>query len=258
MASRGTERGVRGRAGKRLSSETCLSEADQQMANVHFVTINLATVPHPHPIIAFVLLLPVSCCSLPTSMRKESSAESLARVFKWVDILLVNIDRHVRVDCVLNVIVVTAHWIDLRPTDRTRMDSWHDRRTQRPRTTTLSLKQCNQGCTLQQQRTTHHAKEKNRAVGNYLPAFERTRIGDDVTYNLEFKLPSISEHLHLPIDSKALDICSSKEAPAKASTHHDAAAHSKIHQAPLKPKKSKVSWIEDDIKLVQMWNEGRS
>ncbi|KAH8744635.1 hypothetical protein BGZ57DRAFT_718339, partial [Hyaloscypha finlandica] len=26
-----------------------------------------------------------------------------------------------------------------------------------------------------------------------------TRIGDDVTYNLEFKLPSISEHLHLPI-----------------------------------------------------------
>jgi hypothetical protein len=87
---------------------------------------------------------------------------------------------------------------------------------------------------------------------------KRTRIGDDVTYNLEFKLPSISEHLHLPIDSKALDICSSKEAPAKASTHHDAAAHSKIHQAPLKPKKSKVSWIEDDIKLVQMWNEGRS
>ena len=41
-----------------------------------------------------------------------------------------------------------------------------------------------------------------------------------------------------------------------ASTYHDAAAHSKIHQAPLKPKKSKVSWIEDDIKLVQMWNEG--
>jgi hypothetical protein len=86
---------------------------------------------------------------------------------------------------------------------------------------------------------------------------KRTRIGDNVMYNLEFKLPSILEHLYLLIDSKALDICSSKEAPAKASTHHDAAAHSKIHQAPLKPKKSKVLWIEDDIKLVQMWNEGR-
>jgi hypothetical protein len=72
------------------------------------------------------------------------------------------------------------------------------------------------------------------------------RIGDDVTYNLEFKLPSISEHLQLPIDPNALDI------------NHDATEHSKIHQAPLKPKKSRVSWVEDDIKLAQMWNEGRS
>jgi hypothetical protein len=79
-----------------------------------------------------------------------------------------------------------------------------------------------------------------------------------VTYNLEFKLPSISEHLHLPIDPRALDACSNKKALAKVSTHHDAATHSKIHQAPLQPKKSKVSWIEDDIKLVQMLNEGRS
>jgi len=35
---------------------------------------------------------------------------------------------------------------------------------------------------------------------------KRTKIGDDVTYNLEFKLPSISEHLHLPINPAALDI----------------------------------------------------
>jgi hypothetical protein len=75
---------------------------------------------------------------------------------------------------------------------------------------------------------------------------KRIKIGDDVTYNLEFKLPSISEHLRLPIDPNALDI------------NHDTAEHSKIHQAPLKPKKSRVSWVEDDIKLAQMWNEGRS
>lgn len=43
--------------------------------------------------------------------------------------------------------------------------------------------------------------------------------GDDVAYNLEFKLPSISEHLRLPIDPEALDI------------NHDAIAHSEIHQA---------------------------
>jgi hypothetical protein len=37
------------------------------------------------------------------------------------------------------------------------------------------------------------------------------------------------------------------------------AAHSKIYQALLKPQKSKVPWTEEeDIKLLQMWNEGRS
>jgi hypothetical protein len=46
---------------------------------------------------------------------------------------------------------------------------------------------------------------------------KRTRIRDDVTYNLEFKLPSISEHLHLLIHPKALGI------------DYDVAAYSKIH-----------------------------
>jgi hypothetical protein len=68
-----------------------------------------------------------------------------------------------------------------------------------------------------------------------------------MTYNLEFKLPLISEHFHLLINHVALDV------------NHDAAAHSKIHQAPLKLKKSKVLWTEEeDIKLLQMWNEGYS
>ena len=85
---------------------------------------------------------------------------------------------------------------------------------------------------------------------------KRTRIGDDVTYNLEFKLPSISEHLHLLINPEALDICSSKQAPAKVPIHHDAAAYSKIHQAPLQPKKRRVKWTaEEDATLLQMRND---
>lgn len=85
-----------------------------------------------------------------------------------------------------------------------------------------------------------------------------TRIGEDMTYNLEFKLPSISEY-QLPIGSKILDICSSKEAPAKASTHHDTTAHSKIHRVLSKPKKNRVPWTEEeDAKLLRMWNKGRS
>jgi hypothetical protein len=90
---------------------------------------------------------------------------------------------------------------------------------------------------------------------------KRTKIGDDVTYNLEFKLPPISEHFHLPITPVALDICSSKEAPAKVPIHHDAAAHSKIHQAPLQPKKGRVKrkWTrEEDATLLQMKNDGCS
>jgi hypothetical protein len=88
---------------------------------------------------------------------------------------------------------------------------------------------------------------------------KRIRIGEDVTYNLEFKLPSISEYLHLPIDPKALDICSSKEAPAKVPTHHEAIAHSKIHHAPLQPKKKRVKWTpEEDATLLQMRNDGCS
>jgi len=91
---------------------------------------------------------------------------------------------------------------------------------------------------------------------------KRIRIGDDVTFNLEFKLPSISEHLHLPIDPKALDICSSKEAPAKVPTHHEAAAHSKTRQAPLKPRKGRAKWTkwttEEDATLLQMKNHGCS
>jgi hypothetical protein len=77
-------------------------------------------------------------------------------------------------------------------------------------------------------------------------SLKRIRIRDNVTYNLKFKLPPISEHLRLPIDPNPLDI------------NHDAAEHSKKHQASLKPKKSRVSWVEDDVKLAQMWNEGRS
>jgi hypothetical protein len=79
-----------------------------------------------------------------------------------------------------------------------------------------------------------------------------------MTYNLEFKLLSISEHLHLPIDPKALDTCSSKEALAKVPTHYNAAAHSKIHQAPLQPKKKwkHVKWIaEEDATVLKMRDE---
>jgi len=69
---------------------------------------------------------------------------------------------------------------------------------------------------------------------------KRTKIGGDVTYNLEFKLPSTSKYLHLPINPKALDICSSKDPMAKIPINHNTAAHSKIRQARLQPKKRSI------------------
>ncbi|KAH8591194.1 hypothetical protein B0O99DRAFT_690798 [Bisporella sp. PMI_857] len=55
-----------------------------------------------------------------------------------------------------------------------------------------------------------------------------TKVGNETTYNFEFKLPSISGHFHLPIGLNASD------------NNHDAAAHSKMHQAPLQIKKQSV------------------
>ena len=74
------------------------------------------------------------------------------------------------------------------------------------------------------------------ALLRLLKLLKRTRIGDDVT--LKFKLLSILEHLYLLVNLNALDI------------NHDATAHSQIYQARLKLKKSKVSWVKDDIKLA--------
>jgi hypothetical protein len=87
---------------------------------------------------------------------------------------------------------------------------------------------------------------------------KRIWIGDNVTYNLEFKLPSISEQPHFPINHKALDIFPNKEAPAKVPTHHNIAAHSKIHQAPLQSKKKRkhVKWTtEEDATVLKMRDE---
>jgi hypothetical protein len=87
---------------------------------------------------------------------------------------------------------------------------------------------------------------------------KRTRIGDDVTYNLEFKLPSI--------DPKALDICSGRETPARVPTHHEAApirheaaTHSKIYPAALQPQIKRAPWTpKEDATLLKMRNEGYS
>jgi hypothetical protein len=86
-----------------------------------------------------------------------------------------------------------------------------------------------------------------------------TKIGDDITYNLEFKLPPISKHLNLPINPEALDICSSREAPAKVAIPHEAAAHSKMYPATLRPQIKHAPWTPgEDATLLKTRNEACS
>ncbi|KAG4430451.1 hypothetical protein IFR05_014059 [Cadophora sp. M221] len=73
-----------------------------------------------------------------------------------------------------------------------------------------------------------------------------TRIGDDVTYNLEFKLPSVLEYVHIPIDPAALEV------------DHKAAAHSKTPQTPLKSKKSRVPWSKKEDVILRTRKDGCS
>ncbi|KAL5313013.1 hypothetical protein ACEPPN_019439 [Leptodophora sp. 'Broadleaf-Isolate-01'] len=73
-----------------------------------------------------------------------------------------------------------------------------------------------------------------------------TRIGDDVTYNLEFKLPSVSEYVHIPIGPAALEI------------DHKAAAHSKTPQTPLKSKKGWAPWSEKEDAILRTRKDGCS
>ncbi|PVH70774.1 hypothetical protein DL98DRAFT_123429 [Cadophora sp. DSE1049] len=73
-----------------------------------------------------------------------------------------------------------------------------------------------------------------------------TRIGDNVTYNLEFKLPSVSEYVHIPIHPAVLEI------------DHKVAAHSKTRQAPLKSKKSRAQWSEAEDAILRTRKDGCS
>jgi hypothetical protein len=86
-----------------------------------------------------------------------------------------------------------------------------------------------------------------------------TKIGNETTYNLEFKLSCISGRLNLPINPEALDICSSREALARAAIPHEAAAHFKVYPAAVWPRIKCAPWTpEEDATLLRVRNEGCS
>lgn len=86
-----------------------------------------------------------------------------------------------------------------------------------------------------------------------------TKIGNETTYNLEFKLPCILGQLKQPISSETLGISSSREPSAKAAIPHEATAHSKMYPAALRPQIKRALWTpEEDTTLLKMRNKGCS
>jgi Myb-like DNA-binding domain len=84
------------------------------------------------------------------------------------------------------------------------------------------------------------------------------KIGNETTYNLEFQLLHIPEHLHLhlPILSEALGMRSDKKTSAEAATPHDAGGHSKMHSAAVRPQIKRVRWApEEDATILKMREE---
>ncbi|CZR65297.1 uncharacterized protein PAC_15197 [Phialocephala subalpina] len=87
----------------------------------------------------------------------------------------------------------------------------------------------------------------------YQGFLKRTKIGNETTYNLEFQLLHMPEHLHLPVLSEALGMRSNKEMSAEAATPHDVGAHSKMHSAAVRPRIKRVRWTpEEDATILKM------
>jgi hypothetical protein len=88
---------------------------------------------------------------------------------------------------------------------------------------------------------------------------KRTTIGDDITYNLELKLPRASEHPSQAISPEALEICTSRATISKPPAFHRVATHSKVHQTLLQPRKKNTKWTEvEEAKVIRMKDRGCS
>jgi hypothetical protein len=88
---------------------------------------------------------------------------------------------------------------------------------------------------------------------------KRTIIRNETTYNLEFKLPCMSECLSLPMIVESLDIGSNQEEPVNLATRHKTPSYSKTRAATSRQQKKRALWtLEEDTTLRTMRNDGCS
>jgi hypothetical protein len=90
-------------------------------------------------------------------------------------------------------------------------------------------------------------------LGMTLQSLKRTKIGDDTTYKVEFKLPCIPECLNLSISPKALSTDSTAEAAAKPLMSHESIPLSKVCTAASQIRIKRIPWTpEEDTMLRRM------
>ncbi|TGO43913.1 hypothetical protein BCON_0735g00040 [Botryotinia convoluta] len=79
---------------------------------------------------------------------------------------------------------------------------------------------------------------------------KRTRIGNNTTYNLEFRLQDVLEQLHLPILSEALGI---SEVPQTMPPR--GIPHSRVQPAKLRAKGKRVRWEPEEHETIERMKE---
>lgn len=83
---------------------------------------------------------------------------------------------------------------------------------------------------------------------------KRTRIGNNATYNLEFRLQDVPEQLHLPILSEVLGVDTFAEASSPLNM-----VHSKLHSARSQAKRKHVPWeLKEHETILRMKKDGCS
>jgi hypothetical protein len=139
-----------------------------------------------------------------------------------------------------------------RPAKRRKRDSQDTRQSQTPVEVGHHISQTSRGPSAIQE-SVPIAEHQEWPFQGFL---KRTRIGTEIMYNLEFKLPCISERLHLPVSVEALGTACTQDMPPTPIARHQVPSQSKICTLPLGPR-TRLGWIpEDDRRLIDMKKNG--
>ena len=81
-------------------------------------------------------------------------------------------------------------------------------------------------------------------------------IGKDTTFDLEFYLANLSEHLELSVPFKALGSSLGVKTSAQPQISYSVVAHSKTRRVTSRPPIKRAKWtLEEDMTLVKMKGE---